>query len=173
MKDNFADALTALLVHEGGYANNPADPGGMTNLGVTAATWAMWVGHDVNEKQMRALTPSIVAPLYKRKYWDACRADELISGLDYAVFDYAVNSGVGRAIKALQNCVGVAPDGGFGTTTMAAVSQFKGDAAKTLIEEYCDSRLQFLKSLKTFPIFGKGWEKRVNEVKAMSLKMLG
>ena len=173
MKDNFSDALTALLIHEAGFVDNKDDPGGMTNLGVTAATWAMWVGHDVNEKQMRALTPSIVAPLYKRKYWDACRADELISGLDYAVFDYAVNSGVGRAIKALQNCVGVAPDGGFGTTTMAAVSQFKGDAAKTLIEEYCDNRLQFLKSLKTFPVFGKGWEKRVNEVKAMSLKMLG
>ena len=173
MKDNFTDALTALLIHEAGFVDNKDDPGGMTNLGVTAATWAMWVGHDVNEKQMRALTPSIVAPLYKRKYWDACRADELISGLDYAVFDYAVNSGVGRAIKALQNCVGVAPDGGFGTTTMAAVSQFKGDAAKTLIEEYCDNRLQFLKSLKTFPIFGRGWEKRVNEVKAMSLKMLG
>jgi len=173
MKDNFADALTALLVHEAGFVDNKDDPGGMTNLGVTAATWAMWVGHDVNEKQMRALTPSIVAPLYKRKYWDACRADELISGLDYAVFDYAVNSGVGRAIKALQNCVGVAPDGGFGTATMAAVSQFKGDAAKVLLEEYCDNRLQFLKSLKTFPVFGKGWEKRVNEVKAMSLKMLG
>ena len=173
MKDNFTDALTALLIHEAGFVDNKDDPGGMTNLGVTAATWAMWVGHDVNEKQMRALTPSIVAPLYKRKYWDACRADELISGLDYAVFDYAVNSGVGRAIKTLQNCVGVAPDGGFGTTTMAAVSQFKGDAAKTLIEEYCDNRLQFLKSLKTFPIFGRGWEKRVNEVKAMSLKMLG
>ena len=116
MKDNFADALTALLIHEGGYANNPADPGGMTNLGVTALTWAMWVGHDVNEKQMRALTPSIVAPLYRRKFWDACRADELISGLDYAVFDYAVNSGVGRAIKALQNCVGVATVGGERTT---------------------------------------------------------
>ena len=173
MKDNFADALTALLIHEAGFVDNKDDPGGTTNLGVTAATWAMWVGHDVNEKQMRALTPSIVAPLYKRKYWDACRADELISGLDYAVFDYAVNSGVGRAIKALQNCVGVAPDGGFGTTTMAAVSQFKGDAAKVLLEEYCDNRLQFLKSLKTFPVFGKGWEKRVNEVKAMSLKMLG
>ena len=173
MKDNFVDALTALLIHEAGFVDNKDDPGGMTNLGVTAATWAMWVGHDVNEKQMRALTPSIVAPLYKRKYWDACRADELISGLDYAIFDYAVNSGVGRAIKTLQNCVGVAPDGGFGTTTMAAVSQFKGDAAKTLIKEYCDNRLQFLKSLKTFPVFGKGWEKRVNEVKAMSLKMLG
>ena len=173
MKDNFADALTALLIHEAGFVDNKDDPGGITNLGVTASTWAMWVGHDVNEKQMRALTPSIVAPLYRRKFWDACRADELISGLDYAVFDYAVNSGVGRAIKALQNCVGVAPDGGFGTTTMAAVSQFKGNAAKTLIEEYCDSRLQFLKSLKTFPVFGKGWEKRVNEVKAMSLKMLG
>ena len=173
MKDNFNDCLIKLLVHEGNFVNHPSDPGGMTNLGVTASTWAMWVGHDVNEKQMKALTPSIVAPLYKRKYWDACRADELISGLDYAVFDYAVNSGVGRAIKTLQNCVGVAPDGGFGSTTMAAVSQFKGDSAKTLIEEYCDSRLQFLESLKTFPIFGAGWEKRVKDVKDTSLKMLG
>ena len=173
MNSNFDNSLKKLLVHEGGYSNQSQDSGGMTNLGVTAKVWAEWVGHDVNEKIMRNLTPSDVAPLYKRKYWDACRADELISGLDYAVFDYAVNSGVGRAIKALQNCVGVAPDGGFGTTTMAAVSQFKGDAAKTLVEEYCDNRLQFLKSLKTFPVFGKGWEKRVNEVKAMSLKMLG
>ena len=173
MKDNFANALTALLIHEAGFVDNKDDPGGMTNLGVTAATWAMWVGHDVNEKQMRALTPSIVAPLYRRKFWDACRADELISGLDYAIFDFAVNSGVGRSIKTLQACVGVNADGGFGSTTMAAVSLFKGDSAKVIITEVCDNRLNFLKSLKTFAVFGKGWENRVNSVKAQSLKMLG
>ena len=173
MKDNFDACLKHLLVHEGGFVNHPSDPGGMTNLGVTKAVYEAWVGHDVNEKIMRSLSPADVAPLYRKKYWDACRADELLSGLDYAIFDCAVNSGVGRAVKFLQSCVGVAPDGGFGNVTLAAVSQFKDEAAKTLVEDYCAKRLEFLKSLKTFETFGKGWERRVNEVKDVALKMLG
>ena len=158
-----------LLKHEGNFSNHPSDPGGMTNLGVTAKVWESWVGHPVDEKQMRALTPDDVAPLYKRKYWDACRADELVSGVDYAVFDCAVNSGVGRAVKLLQGCVGVPADGGIGPTTMAAVNK---ENPKELIEKICSKRLDFLKSLGTFPVFGKGWERRVNEVKAEALKML-
>lgn len=173
MKDNFPKALEALLVHEAGFVNHKDDPGGMTNLGVTAAVWALWVGHPVNEKQMRALTISDVAPLYKRKYWDACNADELPPGLDYTVFDFAVNSGVGRATKSLQSCMGLLPDGGLGPVTLATANQYRGPKLKTLVEQYCDSRLQFLKSLKTWPVFGKGWENRVNEVKADALKMLG
>ena len=173
MQSNFRRSLDLLLKSEGGFSNHSQDPGGMTNLGVTAKVWEEWVGHPVDEKQMRALTPEDVAPLYKRKYWDACRSDELVSGLDYAVFDCAVNSGVGRAVKILQSCVGVNPDGGFGSVTMAAVAQFQGEAAKTLIREYCDNRLNFLKSLKTFAVFGKGWENRVNSVKSEALEMLG
>lgn len=173
MKENFDAALKHLLVHEGGFVNHPKDPGGMTNLGVTAKVWSEWVGHDVNEKIMRALTPSDVAPLYRKKYWNAVRADELVSGVDYAVFDCAVNSGPGRAIKVLQACVGTTPDGGFGSVTMAAVAQFQGDVAKTLVKEYCEKRLDFLKSLKTFEVFGKGWERRVNEVEKTALEMLG
>jgi len=172
MQSNFERCLEKLLHHEGGFVNHPSDPGGMTNLGVTARVWEEWVGHPVNEKQMRNLTPELVAPLYKRKYWDACRADELISGLDYCVFDVAVNSGVGRAVKFLQTCVGVTADGGFGPVTMAAVKKAEENGA-SLIEEYCDTRLQFLKSLKTWPIFGRGWERRVSEVETESLKMLG
>jgi lysozyme family protein len=173
MQSNFNKSLEMLLAHEGGFSNHSQDPGGVTNLGVTARVWEEWVGHPVDEKQMRALTPKDVAPLYKRKYGDACRADELVSGLDYAVFDFAVNSGVGRAVKTLQACVGVNADGGFGSTTMAAVSLFKGNSAKVIITEVCDNRLNFLKSLKTFAVFGKGWENRVNSVKAQALKMLG
>jgi lysozyme family protein len=173
MLSNFDNSLKKLLVHEGGFVNHPSDPGGMTNLGVTAKVWSEWVGHDVNEKIMRALTPKDVAPLYKRKYWDAVRADELLSGLDYCVFDCAVNSGPGRAIKFLQSCVGTTPDGGFGPTTMAAVAQFQGDVARTLIKEYCEKRLDFLKLLRTFPVFGRGWERRVNEVEKTALSMLG
>ena len=170
---NFEKCLFLLLEHEGNFVNHPSDPGGMTNLGVTAANWAMWVGHPVNEKQMRALTPSDVAPFYKRKYWDAIRADELPSGLDYCVFDCAVNSGVGRGIKILQNCLGVTPDGGIGSVTMAALSQFKGDLLKTLIAEYSDDRLKFLEALPTWGTFGVGWERRVLEVKVTALGMIG
>jgi lysozyme family protein len=95
----------------------------MTNLGVTIRVWELWVGHPVSEKEMRNLTPLMVSPLYKRKYWDACRANELVSGLDYAVFDVAVNSGVGRAVKLLQSSVGATPDGGYGSITAALVRE--------------------------------------------------
>ena len=161
-----------MLAHEGGFVNHPQDPGGMTNLGVTKRVWEEWVGHEVDEKQMRALTPEVVAPLYKRKYWDACRADDLVAGVDYCVFDVAVNSGPGRAIKFLQSCVGVTADGGFGPATFAAVKKAEEDPAR-LIEMYCARRLEFLQSLKTFETFGKGWSRRVQEVKDKALKMLG
>ena len=170
MQSNFSRSLLLLLKHEGGYVNHPSDPGGMTNLGVTAKVWESWVGHPVDEKQMRALTPDDVAPLYKRKYWDACRADELVSGLDYAVFDFAVNSGVGRAVKTLQSCVGVPADGGLGPVTIAAV---KSAESRGLIEDLCDARLNFLRALNTWPTFGRGWERRVNEVREEALRMLG
>lgn len=171
MKDNFEKCLEMLLVHEGGFVNHPSDPGGMTNLGVTKQTWQEWVGHDVSEKEMRNLTPTMVAPLYKRKYWDACRADELVSGVDYCVFDIAVNSGVGRAIKLLQSVVGATPDGGFGSITAALVQKAEADPVR-LIELLSAKRLEFMQSLKSFPIFGKGWSRRVAEVKEAALKMV-
>lgn len=172
MIGNFSKSLELLLVHEGGFVDHKKDPGGMTNLGVTKQTWQEWVGHDVSEKDMRRLTPLMVGSLYKRKYWDACRADDLISGFDYCVFDFAVNSGPGRSIKILQSCVGATPDGGFGSITLALVKKAESDP-KALIESYCAKRLEFLQSLKTFEVFGKGWSRRVAEVKEESLKMLG
>ena len=161
-----------MLEHEGGYVHHEKDPGGRTNHGVTQRVWEEWVGHEVDEKQMRALTHEMVAPLYKRKYWDAVRADDLVAGIDYCVFDVAVNSGPGRAIKFLQSCVGVTADGGFGPATLAAVKKSEEDPAR-LIELYCAKRLEFLQSLKTFETFGKGWSRRVQEVKDKALKMLG
>jgi lysozyme family protein len=172
MQSNFETCLALMLAHEGGYVHHEKDPGGRTNLGVTQRVWEEWVGHEVDEKQMRALTPETVAPLYKRKYWDACRADDLVAGVDYVVFDVAVNSGPGRAVKFLQSCVGVTADGGFGPATLAAVKEAEKDPAR-LIEMYCAKRLEFLQSLKTFETFGKGWSRRVQEVKDKALKMLG
>jgi lysozyme family protein len=170
MQSNFDTCLKKLLIHEGNFVNHPSDPGGITNLGVTAKVWEEWVGHPVDEKVMRALTPTDVGPLYKRKYWDKVQGDELPSGVDYVVFDAAINSGPGRAAKWLQACVGVEPDGGIGPATLAAV---KSQNPKELIENLCDKRLNFLQSLSTFATFGKGWERRVNEVKAEALRMLG
>jgi lysozyme family protein len=167
--ENFEKCLKNVLLSEGGFVNHPSDPGGETNLGVTRATWELWVGHPVSEKEMRNLTPLMVSPLYKRKYWDACRADELVSGLDYCVFDVAVNSGVGRAVKLLQQSVGATPDGSFGSITFGLVKQVD---PTTLIERYCARRMEFLESLKSFPVFGRGWSRRVAEVKEVALRMV-
>jgi lysozyme family protein len=172
MESNFDVCLEKMLAHEGGYVDHPKDPGGRTNLGVTQRVWEEWMGRPVSEKEMRALTPTMVKPLYKRKYWDAVRADDLVAGVDYCVFDVAVNSGPGRAIKFLQSCVGVTVDGGFGPATLAAVKKAEKDPAR-LIELYCAKRLEFLQSLRTFETFGKGWSRRVQEVKDAALKMLG
>jgi lysozyme family protein len=168
MKDNFESALEAVLHHEGGFVNHPADPGGMTNLGVTKKVWEEWVGHEVDEKTMRGLTPEIVGPMYKAKYWDKVKGDELPSGVDYAVFDAAVNSGPGRAAKWLQGCVGVEPDGGIGPKTLAAVSAIN---AAELVEDYAKRRLSFLMDLPHWDTFGKGWGRRVAAVQTVAATM--
>ena len=169
MRANYIESLQAVLVHEGGFVNNPKDPGGMTNLGCTKAVWEEHCGHSVDEKTMRALTPVDVGPLYKRKYWDKVQGDELPSGVDYVVFDAAINSGAGRAAKWLQACVGVEPDGGIGPKTLTAVQAFN---PKQLIEDYTKRRLSFLMDLPTWDTFGRGWTRRVLEVEATALKLL-
>ena len=167
MKDNFQAALAAVLHHEGGFSNHSADPGGMTNLGCTKAVWEEHCGHSVDEKAMRALTPDDVAPLYKRKYWDKVCGDDLPSGVDFVVFDAAINSGPSRAAKWLQACVGVDPDGGIGPKTLAAVNAVD---PKELVKDYSKRRLSFLTGLATWETFGRGWSKRVLEVEASALK---
>ena len=158
-----------MLESEGGYVNNPADPGGMTNLGVTKATWENWIGRESDEAEMRSLTPEKVEPMYRKKFFDAVRGDELKVGLDYLIFDFAVNAGVGRAIKTLQMAIGVPADGGFGPMTMAAVQAI--DPA-TLIERFSAEKVVFYRSLNTFATFGNGWLNRVAQVKAEALTMV-
>ena len=169
MKENFDSALAAVLHHEGGYVNHPKDPGGMTNLGVTKRVWEEWAGHEVDEKAMRALTPELVGPLYKAKYWDRIKGDELPSGVDYAVFDAAINSGPGRAAKWLQTAVGAVPDGAIGSGTLAKVAAMD---AEDIVEKYQATRLAFMQSLPNWDTFGRGWGRRVTEVKDAALKMV-
>ena len=116
MNQNFDKCMEMLLHHEGGFVNHPSDPGGMTNLGVTKKTWDEFYGDDIDEEQMRNITVDDIKPIYKTMYWDRCRCGDLPSGVDWAVFDWAVNSGPGRAAKALQRAVGAYEDGAAGPT---------------------------------------------------------
>jgi lysozyme family protein len=169
MQNNWDNAFDMMLASEGGYVNHPSDPGGMTNLGVTKRVWEEWVGRESNEKEMRSLTSEMVEPLYKRKFWDACKCDELPSGIDYLVFDFAVNAGVGRSAKILQTAVGVTPDGGIGPVTLAAV---KAIPEAELVEKFSQAKEDFYRSLNTFETFGKGWLNRVAAVKVKANSML-
>jgi len=169
MNSNWDNALKAVLHHEGGFVNHPSDPGGITNLGCTKNVWEEWCGHPVTEQDMRDLQPSDVSPLYKSKYWDRIKGDDLPSGVDYIVFDAAINSGAGRAAKWLQECVGTQPDGAIGPMSLQAARSM---VAADLINLYCDKRLAFLKELKTWDVFGKGWERRVEDVRSAALKMI-
>jgi len=170
MQSNWQKSFEMMLKSEGGYVNNPADPGGMTNLGVTKATWENWVGRASDEAEMRNLTPEKVAPLYKNKFWDMCRCDDLPSGVDYLVFDFAVNAGPGRSAKILQTAVGATPDGGIGPMTLAAVAKYD---ANELVEKFSQAKEDFYRSLPTFGTFGKGWLNRVADVKLKASSMLG
>ena len=169
MNINFEKSLALILKSEGGFSNHPSDPGGMTNLGVTKRVWEEWVGHEVTEQTMRDLTPAIVGPMYKAKYWDKVCGDDLPSGVDYVVFDAAINSGPGRAIKWLQACVKVDVDGKIGPNTLNAVTAFSD---VDLISDYNKRRLSFLLDLPTWEVFGKGWTNRVSHVGDSAVKMV-
>lgn len=169
MKENFHDCLIMLLHHEGGFVNMKEDPGGMTNLGVTRAVYETWLGREVSEQEMRDLQPEDVKDLYKNNYWDKCKCDDLPSGLDWAVFDWAVNSGTGRSAKAVQKVCGAEQDGAIGPKTLALV---EGQNTKYMIEEFGRIRQDFYESLKHFKTFGKGWTRRNKETTEKALSMV-
>lgn len=157
-----------VISHEGGYSDHPSDPGGATNWGCTKAVWEQFVGHPVTKDDIKALTKEDVKPLYKKRYWDAIHGDALPSGLDYCIFDCAINSGVGRAAKFIQQIVGVPVDGAIGNNTISAISQIN---SVKLINEFSEKRQAFLEALQTFSTFGKGWTRRVEEVRCKALDM--
>lgn len=170
MRENWEQAFKLTLAHEGGYVNHPKDPGGRTNLGVTQRAWETYIGSPVTESDMRRLTPEVVKPFYKRLYWDRIRGDELPSGVDFAAYDYAVNSGVFRASKALQEIAGVPTDGIVGRITVEALRHC--DAAE-VVDALCMIRLSFLKGLSTWKTFGKGWDIRVAQVEKQASQLIG
>jgi lysozyme family protein len=163
---SFKECLDLVLKSEGGWVNNPQDPGGETNLGVTKRVWEEYVGHPV--ESLKNLTKDDVAPLYELKYWRPCYGEVLPRGLDFIVFSMAVNAGTGRAVKLLQSTIGCVPDGVIGPRTRELISN--GNSA-TFIVKFSEARREYYRTLKTFPIFGKGWLSRVDHEETEALQM--
>lgn len=159
---NFARSLALVLKWEGGYVNDPRDPGGATNRGITQAVYDAWRSeHGLVRLNVRKISEAEVAAIYRHDYWDRLKGDRLPAGLDYAAFDFAVNSGVNRAARFVQACVGIAQDGKIGPVTIAAI---KAANVHALIVELCARRQAFLEGLPTFDHFGDGWSRRVRDV---------
>jgi lysozyme family protein len=163
-----AESIRRVLASEGGYVSHPSDPGGPTNFGVTIADYRRYVKPDATAADVRAMKVEEARAIYRSKYWGAMRGDDLPAGVDYCIFDYAVNSGTGRVPKVLQRVLGIGVTGRMDDATIAAA---RGCEARALIQSICDERLRFLQGLKTWPVFGQGWGKRVGEVRLAALAL--
>ena len=169
MESNFDQSLKLVLKSEGGYVNNPKDPGGETMMGVTKNAWSTWLKRPIEDGEMAKLTVADITPFYKALYWDKSYCNQLPTGIDYMVFDASVNMGVGQSIKLLQKSLGCVPDGVIGANTMKAINDAD---AKTMIDKFSAQKELFYRSLGTFLTFGKGWLARIEQVKQAALKLL-
>ena len=165
---NFEQCMDWLLVHEGGYVSHPKDPGGETNMGITARTYAEWLGSEPSQDAIRELSVDDATKIYQQRYWDRICGDELPSGVDWSVFDWAVNSGVGRSARTLQKIIGVTADGGIGPITLNAIAVH--DTEKLVTDMY-SRRQAFYERLKTFEHFGKGWTRRNEETLEQAIEL--
>ena len=150
MADRFADFINRILSHEGGYVNDPRDPGGETQWGISKRTYPT-----VN---IKTLTRDQAISLYKRDFWDASKAASLPPSVGFQLLDAAVNSGIGQATRWLQRAARVADDGRIGPATLAAI---KAADPNDLVLRFLAERLEFMTGLKTWATFGKGWARRI------------
>jgi lysozyme family protein len=169
MNTTFNLALEHVLKWEGGFANHPNDPGGATMKGVTLTTYRRFFGQHKTVTDLRNISQSELAVIYRRGYWDLVKADQLPAGVDLFVFDYAVNSGPSRAIKELQRVVGLkgprGVDGLFGPVTAEAVTHYHvKHGAVAIINGLRDRRMAFLRRLGHWSTFKRGWTNRVNAI---------
>ena len=171
MEANFFKSLELVLHHEGGFVDHEDDPGGATNKGITHKTYADFLGRPLEDiYELKNIPDEHVQLIYKDMYWDKICGDDLPTGLDYFIFDWAVNSGPSRASKALQGACAVKADGIIGPKTLLAVQEQRPD---DLVEIVANEREEFYRSLRTFETFGKGWLRRNNEARDEALKWLG
>lgn len=170
MKDNFKACLEFVLKHEGGWSDDPHDPGGATMKGVTLSTYKAYMMRSVTKDELRNISDEQLNDLYKTRYWDNAKCDDLDVGVDMVVFDMAVNGGVGRSSRMLQRCIGANADGAIGPKTIALT---KGIMPRDLVIRFSTERRNFYKTLETFDRFGRGWLRRTDECEAKALDMIG
>lgn len=166
--DRFLAILPLVLQHEGGWSKHPVDPGGATMKGVTLNTYRRFFGEHLGEADLRSISDKELAHIYRAGYWVPVRCDDLPAGVDYAVFDSAVNSGTRNASRWLQTAVGAAQDGVIGPRTLQRVMLID---PQEIVMDVCDIRLRFLRRLSTWDTFGRGWERRVEFVRRKALAM--
>ena len=167
MKENYAQSLKQVLKYEGGKVDDPRDPGGRTAFGITQDTYNAWrKKQNLPAADVFTISQTDVAAIYRQEYWDRISGDSLPAGVDFAVFDFAVNSGVSRAAKMLQSVVGVTQDGVIGPATIQATKTYVAMAVT-------NKRLAFMQSLSIWPTFGKGWSARIADVKAQIKSLCG
>lgn len=172
VKANFDIGLALVLRQEGGWADHPNDPGGATMAGITRKTYAAWLGRPVTRAELRTIPDGHVRAIYRTMFWRPAGGDALPAGVDVCVFDVSVNSGPARAIWFLQRALAITADRKLSRATLAAARQIP---AATIIERICDDRLQWLRRLRRgrlWAVFGKGWGRRVENVRAAALAML-
>jgi len=164
---SFRTALAHVLAHEGGYSNHPADPGGPTMKGIIQRVYdADRRARDLPPRPVRQIAESELVAIYRRQYWDAIAGDALPPGIDYLLFDCAVNSGPVQAAKWVQRALAVPVDGQVGAVTCAAAAEAVAQGRRAaLVDAVCDRRLVMLRSLRTWPVFGAGWARRVADVR--------
>lgn len=166
--ESFERALDLVLRHEGLWADHPADPGGATMKGVTLRTYEEYLGRDVSKAELKAIPLAHIRDIYRAGYWNKIHGDDLPAGLDYCAFDAAVNSGPRRAARWLQQAVFAAVDGEIGEQTLAAARSANVPWA---IRRMARIRIDFLKRLSTWRHFGRGWERRVEDMERDALRM--
>lgn len=171
---NLGASLGQIFGHEGGYSSDPDDPGNWTGgskgKGKMLGTKFGIAANSHPNVDIKNLTIEQATEIYHRDYAAKVRFDDLPSGLDHAMLDFAINSGTMRAAQTLQRILGVPDDGKIGPITIAEV---KEHPVRELIDEVCNRRLTFLKALKVWPKYSKGWSRRVSEVHAFALKLAG
>lgn len=153
MKETYKEAITQVFKDEGGYSNDSADPGGPTNWGITIKDAQMYWKADATAEDVRNMPKSVAEDIYAKHYAEPLKFNELPAGVDYAVLDYGINSGIGRVRKVY-----------------AKVTKETLDP-KEIINKIYDEREAFLKGLKTFPTFGKGWLRRTSNGRRLALNL--
>jgi lysozyme family protein len=168
---NFNPCLDFVLSAEGGYVDDPLDPGGATNLGITLRVLSEWRHTAVTKIDVQNLTRDEAGAIYRARYWNVIHGDDLPAGVDLMVFDAGVNLGAGRSARMLQAAVGAGEDGAIGPATLGAVAGYQDRS--DLISKLANAREAYYRTLSTFSHFGTGWTARVNRVKQLALGMAG